>query len=300
MVIYRLTVGAFALLFLLYFLYTRQKHEQELEKIEQVLDDIINDNYAAEVSMYNEGAKDRLIFKAIRIAEANKSYRQQAVAEKAGVQELIADISHQMRTPITSIVMFAELLQSEGLAASEAKEFLARISFDSKRLNWLVSEFLQMVKLEMGTLPMNLQKVPLASTIRRALQQSTDAKQRERFEVSCPVLTVSHDVKWTSEALSNVLDNALKYAFPDSPITIEVDQLSFYTRIRVTNQGPTIPAEELPKIFTKYFRGSQKEKSVEGFGIGLYLTRLIVEAQGGYVLAESANQRTTLSLFLQN
>lgn len=97
-----------------------------------------------------------------------------------------------------------------------------------------------------------------------------------------------------------MLENAIKYAYEDSQIEISVDRLISYTRISIKNFGKTISKEELPQLFAKYYRGSQYRNTIEGFGIGLYLTKLICEVQGGYVLADSQAEQTTISLFLQN
>ena len=206
-----------------------------------------------------------------------------------------------MRTPITSMLMFTELLQNKQLPVGESQEFLRRLSFDSQRLNWLVEEFLHMSKFETESMELTKVRQKLSETIQQAILQSSGAEdQQKRFVVKDADVEITHDIKWTREAIGNVLENALKYAYEGSQIEISVDRLISYTRVSIKNCGKTISREELPMLFTKYYRGSQYRNTIEGFGIGLYLTKLICEAQGGYVLADSQAEQTTISLFLQN
>ena len=279
----------------------RKQHEKELSTIEEVLDSVIKGDFPKNADSYQEGQESKLIFKTLRIAEANQLYQETAAREKQRVQELMVDAAHQMRTPITSMLMFTELLQNKQLPVGESQEFLRRLSFDSQRLNWLVEEFLHMSKFETESMELTKVRQKLSETIQQAILQSSGAEdQQKRFVVKDADVEITHDIKWTREAIGNVLENALKYAYEDSQIEISVDRLISYTRVSIKNCGKTISREELPMLFTKYYRGSQYRNTIEGFGIGLYLTKLICEAQGGYVLADSQAEQTTISLFLQN
>lgn len=301
MLLYSLTVLLFLSILLLFFFYTRKQHERELSNIEEVLDVVIKGDFPQNAISYQEGQKSKLIFKTLRIAEANQLYRETAAREKVRVQELMVDAAHQMRTPITSMVMFTELLKNDQLSASESQEFLTRLSFDSQRLNWLVEEFLHMSKFETESMQLTKVNQNIKETIQQAIGQNIqNTDEQVRFLVSGAESELPHDVKWTREAIGNVLENAVKYAYEDSKIEISVVRLISYTRISIKNQGKTIAREDLPNLFIKYYRGAQYKNTIEGFGIGLYLTKLICESQGGYVLAESQADQTTISLFLQN
>lgn len=301
MLLYGLTCLFFLLILMFSIFYVRKRHEAELANIEEVLDRVLKGDYPENVIPYQEGQKSKLLFKTLRIAEVNQLYQETVEREKVRVQELMVDAAHQMRTPITSMVMFTELLKNDQLPTSESQEFLERLSFDSKRLNWLVEEFLQMSKFETQSIQLTKVNHNLMETVQQAIRQCSESVGgQSRFLVSGADIELTHDVKWTREAIGNVLENALKYAYEDSKIEISVDRLISYTRICIKNQGQTIGREDLPNLFIKYYRGSQYKNTIEGFGIGLYLTKLICEAQGGYVLADSQAEQTTISLFLQN
>lgn len=301
MFLYALTILFFLVILISFLFQMRKQHEEELSNIEEVLDAVLKGDHPENATIYQEGQESKLIFKTLRIAEINQQYQETAKREKNRVQELMVDAAHQMRTPITSMVMFAELLQSDKLTASESQEFLARLSFDSNRLNWLVEEFLHMSKFETESMQLTKVNQKINETIQQAIHQNSEKEyQKNRFIVNENDYELPHDVKWTREAISNVLENALKYAYEDSKIELSIDRLISYTRISIKNRGKTISREELPNLFSKYYRGSQYRNTIEGFGIGLYLAKLICEAQGGYVLADSQSEVTTISLFLQN
>ena len=299
--IYSITVLFFIGVLLIFFFQMRKQHEKELSTIEDALDSVLKGEFPRNADSYQEGQESKLIFKSLRIAEANQRYQETAAREKQRVQELMVDAAHQMRTPITSMMMFTELLQNKELPVGESQEFLSRLSFDSQRLNWLVEEFLHMSKFETESIELTMVHQNLNETIQQAiLQSSGTSDQHGRFVVKGADVEITHDIKWTREAIGNVLENALKYAYEGPQIEISVERLISYTRISIKNCGKTISKEELPKLFVKYYRGSQYRNTIEGFGIGLYLTKLICEAQGGYVLADSQAEQTTISLFLQN
>ena len=299
--LYSITVLFSICVLLIFFFQMRKQHEKELSTIEKVLDSVIKGDFPKNADSYQEGQESKLIFKTLRIAEANQLYQETAAREKQRVQELMVDAAHQMRTPITSMLMFTELLQNKQLPLSESQEFLRRLSFDSQRLNWLVEEFLHMSKFETESMELTKVRQNLSETIQQAILQSSGAEdEQKRFVVKDSDVEITHDIIWTREAIGNVLENAIKYAYKASQIEISVDRLISYTRISIKNFGKTISKEELPQLFAKYYRGSQYRNTIEGFGIGLYLTKLICEAQGGYVLADSQAEQTTISLFLQN
>ena len=192
----------------------RKQHEKELSTIEKVLDSVIKGDFPKNADSYQEGQESKLIFKTLRIAEANQLYQETAAREKQRVQELMVDAAHQMRTPITSMLMFTELLQNKQLPLSESQEFLRRLSFDSQRLNWLVEEFLHMSKFETESMELTKVRQNLSETIQQAILQSSGAEdEQKRFVVKDADVEITHDIKWTREAIGNVLENAIKYAY---------------------------------------------------------------------------------------
>lgn len=287
---------------IIYICFLKSSYTKQLASLEFVLDQVINKNFSSNELVYQEGQESKIMFKAKRIAEMNHVYAEQVFEAQHKIQEIVADISHQMKTPIAGILMYLELLEGNGLTQEEQVEFLQRMGMDTDRLRWLTEEFLNIARFEMKTLAIVPRNGIINLTIQQAIQQiNPQATQKnctfylrtkESFELS-------YDEKWMCEAISNVLDNAVKYSFESTAIEISIEKLISYTQIKIENVGAPILKEELPKIFKKYYRGTNSH-SQEGVGIGLYLTKLIIESHNGYLLADSRNNTTTVSIFLQN
>lgn len=301
MLISGLLLGTVIVLTLL-LLKSRRTYEEELEKATVILEQVIQDDFSIESLTYKEGQEAKLAFKAMRVAEINREYARQAAEEQTKTQELVADISHQMRTPLSSIMMYLELLEDEQLPQKEQKEFLNRVSASSAKLSWLISEFITIARFEAKAMKVQITDGQLNETIYQAIDMNSEQARKKRIRFSFQpktAISLPHDAHWTREAISNILDNAVKYSPDGSEVKIEIEQLVFYTRIRIINSGRTLSASEQLLVFQKYYRGTNAGKE-EGAGIGLYLVKLIVEEQGGYSVIESRNDKTTISLFLLN
>lgn len=283
-------------------IFLNKQHNKQLYTLETVLDQVIQQKFSSHSLAYQEGYDAKLIYKAKRIAEMNQDYREQVSHEQERTKGTIADMSHQLKTPVASIAMYLELLQESTLTQQQQAEFLERMVANTDRLYWLTDEFLNIARFETNTITLNQQRTDLKQTVQQAILENQPAAAKKKIEIQLQTeadFLICYDQKWLTEAFTNVVENAVKYGFDETTIQIQIDQLIAYTRIQVANQGPTIPPEELPKIFKKYYRGSNGQQQ-EGAGIGLYLTKLIVESHGGYVVADSRNNQTILSIFLQN
>lgn len=280
----------------------RRAYEKELEQATTVLERVIQEDCPVDELTYDEGPEAKLVYKAIRIAEINKECAAMVDDEQKKTQELVADISHQMRTPLSSILMYTELLEDEGLPQKERTEFLQRISDSSEKLHWLVSEFITIARFEAKSLKLQIEKGELHETVQEAIAMHKEQGKQKSISFafqSESTIKLSYDKRWTREAISNILDNAVKYSSEGTEVTIEIEQLVFYTRIRIINTGTVLASSEQLQVFQKYYRGTNAEKT-EGAGIGLYLVKLILEEQGGYGIMESRNGQTAVSLFLLN
>lgn len=300
MLIYVALLVVFVLALLLW--KNKNAYEEELEKATELLEQVIQDGFPFEALSYKEGQEDKLVFKAMRVAEINKRYAENAAAEQKKTQELIADISHQMRTPLSSIMMYTELMADPSLPQKEQDEFLNRITLSSEKLSWLISEFIKISRFEAKSMQLQAESGLLNETVYQAIEMNKEQGKRKhiRFHFDSQTqIELTHDIRWTREAISNVLDNAVKYASEESEVTIEIEKLVFYTRIRIVNVGQTLSSSEQLQAFQKYFRGTNA-KTKDGAGIGLYLVKLILEEQGGYGIIESRSNKTAVSLFLLN
>lgn len=220
--------------------------------------------------------------------------------EEQETKSLITDISHQLKTPVASLKMSYEIEDSTELSAEETEEFRRKEREDVERLEHLLQAFTQMSKLETGMIRLKPEKVGVKVTLARAVAGAYAKAVDKNISIETEEFTdvaVVHDPGWTAEAIGNVLDNGVKYAPAGTCISIRVSELASYVMIEVEDEGPGIPAEEQPRIFQRFYRGkAEAVRKVEGSGVGLYLTRRILEEQGGTVCVK--NGRTGGSKFV--
>ena len=220
--------------------------------------------------------------------------------EEQETKSLITDISHQLKTPVASLKMSYEIEDSTELSAEETEEFRRKEREDVERLEHLLQAFTQMSKLETGMIRLKPEKAGVKATLARAVAGAYAKAVDKNISIETEEfadIAVVHDPGWTAEAIGNVLDNGVKYAPADTCITIRVSELVSYVMIEVEDEGPGIPAEEQPRIFQRFYRGkAEAVRKAEGSGVGLYLTRRILEEQGGTVCVK--NGRTGGSKFV--
>ena len=204
------------------------------------------------------------------------------------MKELISDISHQTRTPIANQKLCLEILRREELP-EETGVFLDRLEHQTDKLDFLFRSLVKMSRLETGIIQIKKRDCDLAETLKRAISAvvaAAAAKDIEiRAEAEGPFL-LSHDPRWTEEAVFNLLDNAVKYTGRGGRIGLSVKKGEIFAEIHVKDTGKGIPLERQAEIFTRFYREPEVH-DVEGIGIGLYLTRRIAELQGGYVEVRS-------------
>lgn len=256
-----------------------------LQTLEHMLEDGINNQFHPE--RYDETRLSRLESSLYRFFSTSSLSQKQLSADRARIKELIGDISHQTKTPLANILLYAQLLLEQDLPA-DAMAMAEQIAAQSEKLQFLIAALVKTSRLESGM----VQVSPSIGDISPMLAQlEAEYLPRARQKsLSLTVQTDPHtawfDAKWTTEALGNLVDNAIKYTPLGGQIAVTVREYEMFCRIDVADTGIGIPEDEQSKIFGRFYRCHQVQQE-EGVGIGLYLTRQIVSAQGGYVKVTS-------------
>ena len=230
---------------------------------------------------------------------ANAVSAQKLQEEKDKIKTLIADISHQTKTPVANILLYAQLLSEQELSP-EGRDCAAALEGQVEKLRALIEALVKTSRLEAGVLALHPRAGPLGPVLEEAAAQFAPraAERRIRLVISPTDISAVFDPKWTAEALCNLLDNAVKYTPAGGRVTVEAVSYQLFCRIDVTDTGPGIPEEELSKVFQRFYR-SPAAYEAEGVGIGLYLARQIAQGQGGYIKASSRpGQGSCFSLYL--
>ena len=262
-----------------------------------MLEDGINVTFSE--SDYDETKLSQLESKWLRYLTSSKLSFQKTTQEREKLKELVSDISHQTKTPIANILLYAELLQEQNLDR-QSRQLVDEIRKQSEKLEFLIQSLVKTSRLETGTFQLSPCENDMDGVIRSAIEQITPKADSKQIQIhySPESYTAKFDIKWTQEALFNILDNAVKYSPRNSVIKITVDAYEMFACVSVADQGIGIPEEELPRIFGRFYRG-QNVREQNGVGIGLYLCRQIIEGQGGYITAESTvDQGSVFKIFL--
>ena len=265
-------------------LHERKKNRQIFDRFEQILIGKSADHVADEhLTPTERRLITRLCELETREAKVQNSYR--------SISSLVADIAHQSKTPLSSILMYTEISENGAVIRTQ-----------TEKLTFLMESLTKLAKCEGGLIAENL--APKDNSVKELLRQvieanytSADAKD---IELRCDVpndLTAHFDLRWTAEAVGNILDNAVKYSPQGSTVTISARPYDLFVRIDITDEGSGIPEDELCNIWKRFYRGKNAENH-SGVGIGLYLTANILNTEGGRVSAKSDENGSAFTVFL--
>ena len=219
--------------------------------------------------------------------------------EKQKIEELITDISHQVKTPIATIMLYSQLMEEQALPP-ETEKCVRSIGFQGEKLNFLMASLIKLSRLEAGVFTLHPVSVPLQPMLDEIEGRFKDVALKRKITLHFENTHVSalYDPKWTAEALFNLVDNALKYTPREGSVRVSTTVYDIFCRIDIQDTGSGIALEEQAKVFSRFYR-SPSVSMQEGIGIGLYLAREIVSQQGGYIRLESALGKGSLfSVFL--
>lgn len=243
----------------------------------------------------------RISYRLVRLYSIMQENRRRVDEERQELQMLVSNISHQVKTPVSNLKMVADTLLLRTVTEQEQRDFLQGIRSQADKLEFLFQALVKTSRLETGLIRLEKKDGPLLDTLAQAMGGIIYGAEEKNISmvVQCPEeLRLSHDSRWTAEALFNLLDNAVKYTPAGGRVAVEAVSYQLFCRIDVTDTGPGIPEEELSKVFQRFYR-SPAAYEAEGVGIGLYLARQIAQGQGGYIKASSRpGQGSRFSLYL--
>lgn len=267
----------------------------------QTIDDMLSGNIEPLPMADEESLFYKIEYRLGRLYEVMNENRCSIAKERADLQELISDISHQVKTPIANLKMINSTLIEQDVAPNKQKEFLLASESQLDKLDFLMQAMIKTSRLETGVISLEQKQQPVYDTLAAALGGillNAEKKQID-VQVECPEhLDARHDRKWTSEALFNILDNAVKYTPAGGQIRVSVEGWEMYVKINIADTGIGISEQHQGTIFKRFYR-EDAVHDVDGIGIGLYLAREIVTLQGGYIrVASEVGQGSTFSVFL--
>lgn len=256
-----------------------------ISRLEDMLEDAVNGTFKEE--NYDESRLSRLEVKWKRFLSSSATSKQRVMEEQERIKMFISDISHQTKTPIANIMLYSQLLQ-EKEKDPELFPIIENIREQSEKLDFLIRSMVKTSRLENEVLILEPKLQPIApcltSVVNTALEEA--AKKQIRILLEDTDAEACFDMKWTQEAIGNLVDNALKYSPPESEIRISVIDYEMFAAVAVKDRGIGIREEEQAQIFERFYR-SRDVAEEKGVGIGLYLVREIAAKQNGYVKVKS-------------
>ena len=290
----------FALLLLLDFLHNRY-NDDLLEQITLLIEALVEQQERQIFSEAEDTLTARLQHQLLKLRNILTAQNQMLAQEKEQIKTLISDISHQIKTPIAAANTFAELLSDGELSAEERTEYITTLQMSLGKLTFLTNSLIKMSRLESGIISLKPEKNSLNEIVLQAVK-TVYAKAKEKgilitFECDQTFEAVL-DFNWTAEAISNVIDNAVKYTPQGGFVRLQITEYPSFLRLDISDSGVGIPEEEQAKIFGRFYRGKQSV-GTDGVGIGLYLTREIINKQNGYMKVSSDENGSTFSMFLK-
>lgn len=289
----------FALLLLLDFLHNRY-NDDLLEQITLLIEALVEQQERQIFSEAEDTLTARLQHQLLKLRNILTAQNQMLAQEKEQIKTLISDISHQIKTPIAAANTFAELLSDGELSAEERTEYITTLQMSLGKLTFLTNSLIKISRLESGIISLKPEKNSLNEIVLQAVK-TVYAKAKEKgilitFECAQAFEAVL-DFNWTAEAISNVIDNAVKYTPQGGFVRLQITEYPSFLRLDISDSGVGIPEEEQAKIFGRFYRGKQSV-GTDGVGIGLYLTREIINKQNGYMKVSSDENGSTFSMFL--
>lgn len=270
-----------------------------LTRLDQMLDNALENTF--EENAFDESRLSALETKLHHFLSASRARSNRTVSERDQVQTLIGDISHQTKTPIANLRLYSDLLAEQSGLPESAQMLADEIGRQSAKLDFLIQSLIKASRLENGIVQVSPETSAMDVLLESAALGVLKKAQNRSVTLIMDVpqnLSACFDLKWTAEALYNILDNALKYTPPGGEIHVTAQVYELFCRIDVSDTGIGISEDEIPKIFSRFYRSSAVSQE-EGVGIGLYLSREIITLQGGYIKVSSEpGKGSCFSVFL--
>lgn len=276
----------------IYFFFIKKQY-QKIEEMNKYMVSVLNGDYRFHIRDYEEGAMSRLRSDIYRITTRLKNQKEDVLKDKKNLEDVLSDISHQLKTPLTSMYVINDVLYEDTLKEKEKKELLTKNRKQLERIEWLVSSLLKISRIDSGTVHFKKEEIEIEKLIEKALEPITIALELKNQEVEIKgekKLKVICDSNWTREAILNILKNAHEHSPEKTKISITYGTNALYTFIKITDEGEGIEEKNLKKVFKRFYKGDHNKESI---GIGLNMAYTILSKQNGTIEVESKKGKGT-------
>ncbi|MDE5583578.1 MAG: HAMP domain-containing histidine kinase [Ruminococcus sp.] len=269
-------------------LFSVKKRYKKFSELSLDIDRVLHGETHINLEKYNEGELAVLQDELHKMLCRLQYQKERLESDKIYLADSIADISHQIRTPITSINLLVAMLSEQEIPDGKRLEITRRLFDMLSRIDWLVTSLLKISRLDTQTVRFRKEIIPLEKLIRQAVNPLIIPMELHGINLEINAVgDFSGDIEWTSEAIGNIVKNCMEHTETGGNIFIRAEDKPLFAEIIISDDGKGIPEEDLPHIFERFYKGRNSDE--KGFGIGLSLARMIVASQNGTLKAENKN-----------
>ncbi len=274
-----------AVLLAVFFYYTKKRYRR-IEELNDYLVKILSGDSAPDIQDQEEGELSILADNIYKAASTLKFQNEILSEDRKQLAQAIADISHQLKTPLTSMMVMNDLLSAEE-DSEKRREFLKTQSAQLERMNWLIQTLLKLSKLDAGTIELKHERVSAKELLSEVLKPFEIQFELRgiSYKQDTADITFNCDKNWTVEALQNIVKNCIEHMDDGGELKITADDTNLFSRIMIEDTGCGIAEADLPHIFERFYKGKNAGK--DSVGIGLALTKAIIEDQHGEISVKS-------------
>lgn len=292
-----LLVTIFYLITIIITWYHLYKKNKKIKNLSTYMNNILNNNYSLDIRDYEEGNLSNLKNDIYKMTVKLKEQSDSSQKEKKYLEEVLSDISHQLKTPLTSMYVINDVLLSDKkIDDSKKQEFLIKNRKELERIEWLVTSLLKMSRLDSGSEKIIPKETKLDDLIRKTvtpLEIPIELKNQHLILDYDKNIKLNIDLNWTTEALINILKNAHEHTKENGTIQIKVKDTVIYTEIEIIDTGEGISTTDLPHIFERFYKGKTNKESI---GIGLNMAKKIINLEKGDIKVISNSNGTTFNI----
>lgn len=275
---------------------------RRLRKLSEDLDRLLYSGTPMPIREYMEGELSVLANQVQKLARHLAEAAEASKSDKLQLADALANISHQLRTPLTAMNLTATMLSDPALTPQRRQELTMELKNLLSRTDWLVETLLKLSKMDAGTVKLASEQVAISKLIDQASSPLLIPMElrEQKLIVSCGTEQFAGDLTWTAEALGNVLKNCMEHTPTGGSVTVTAEETALYTQITVQDTGPGFAPKDIPHLFERFYKGTNAVQN--SYGIGLALARTVISAQNGTVQASNtpAGARFVIKFYKQN
>lgn len=277
-----------SLIILIFYLYDKNK-SKKIKEITKMISKINNRQFDIDINDFNEGELSILKNEISKTTIMLRQVADNSINDKLNLKDSLGDISHQLKTPLTSItIMIDNILDNPDMDEKTRKRFLINIKREILNINFLVMSLLKLSKFDANVVKFNKESVYLKDIINESIKNVSMIKELKNITIKVSGddnIKLLCDFKWQVESITNILKNSIEHTSEYGTVEVNYSENKLYTRILIKDNGKGIDSDDLPHIFDRFYKG--KNGSNDSFGIGLSLSKTIIEKEGGSITVKS-------------